>query len=54
MIRKDFVRLFNKLIRNRSEKWLPEESTEENFLGVMTCRIIEHTNEIMNVLKEEK
>jgi hypothetical protein len=52
MTREEFLFSFTGFIRKRAESWLPEESTEEEFLEVMMQRLDEHEVKIMEVLKE--
>lgn len=53
MKRDDFVAKFTSLIIQQSNRWLPEESTEEDMYDVMEARLREHKKSIKSYLKEE-
>ena len=51
MLREEFINKFCAFIKQRSNLWLPEESTEIDFLTNIKRNIIDHEVEIKKTLR---
>lgn len=47
----DFVEKICVIIRDHSRRWLPEESTEEEYFNILNRRLNEHKKDIVEAIK---